>query len=252
MAVDAAAASANSTATTSATLAGRTRLADNFQTFLTLLTTQLNNQDPMSPLDSNEFTAQLVQMSGVEQQLLTNDLLKNLVDSSSNGIADAVSLIGKEIRATSDVAGLQKGKADWAYNLPRDATDVKLEILDASGKTVHSENLTDVTAGEHTLSWNGKDNSGKQLADGGQYTLKITALDSAGAAVPTTTYVDGVVSAVEQADGKTWITVKGAKVLWDMVTKIAQQAEADTAATSNTNATTAANTNNTDNEDQAA
>ena len=61
MAVDAAAASANSTATTSATLAGRTRLADNFQTFLTLLTTQLNNQDPMSPLDSNEFTAQLTQ-----------------------------------------------------------------------------------------------------------------------------------------------------------------------------------------------
>src|SRR6185436_12803276 len=83
---------------------GRARLAENFDTFLSLLTTQLKNQDPLSPLDSNQFTQQLVQMTGVEQQLLTNDLLKKLVGNTGTGVSTAVSLIGKDVRATSDEA----------------------------------------------------------------------------------------------------------------------------------------------------
>lgn len=232
MAVDTAA--AVSTTGTSATLAGRTRLADNFETFLSLLTTQLTHQDPLSPLDSNEFTAQLVQMSGVEQQLLTNDLLKTLVNTAGRGIADAVSLIGKEVRAVSDQAGLQKGKAEWTYTQDRDAANVTLEVLDASGKVVHAENVTDTDAGEHTFTWNGKDLTGKQLADGGVYTLRVTAVDGNGGSVPTTNYVNGLVSAVEQVDGDTWITVRGAKILWEKVTKIALQDEASGTTTATT------------------
>ena len=81
---------------------GRASLADNFNTFLSLLTTQLKNQDPPSPLDSNQFTQQLVQMTGVEQQLNANDLLKQLVANTASGISTAVSLIGKDVKAVSD------------------------------------------------------------------------------------------------------------------------------------------------------
>ena len=77
------------------TALGRADLASNFNTFLSLLTTQLKNQDPLSPLDSNQFTQQLVQMTGVEQQLNTNDLLKQLVSNTATGVSTAVSMIGR-------------------------------------------------------------------------------------------------------------------------------------------------------------
>lgn len=235
MAIDATAAA---TSGGSATSAGRASLASTFDTFLALLTTQMKNQDPLSPMDSTEFTNQLVQMSGVEQQLLTNDLLQSLVNTAGRGIADAVSLIGKEVRAVSDNAAIQGGEAKWVYDQDRDASSVKIEVLDSTGKVVHAEDVEDIAAGEHAFTWNGKDLTGKQLSDGGVYTLRVTALDGAGVAVPTTTYIDGVVTAVEQADGETLITVAGAKVNWETVTKIAQVAAQDEAdATSDTNNT---------------
>src|SRR3954465_15897040 len=92
---------ATTTGTDSSTL-GRARLAENFDTFLSLLTAQLKNQDTLSPLDSNQFTQQLTQMTGVEHQLLTNDLLKKLISNTGSGVTTAVSLIGKEVRAISD------------------------------------------------------------------------------------------------------------------------------------------------------
>src|SRR4051812_42568476 len=106
---------ANSASDTSAL--GRARLADNFDTFLSLLTAQLKNQDPLSPLDSNQFTAQLTQMTGVEQQLQTNDLLKQLVSNTGSGVSTAVSLIGKQVRAASGENALKDGKATWTYSL---------------------------------------------------------------------------------------------------------------------------------------
>src|ERR1044072_3158390 len=83
---------------TAASNTGRTPLAENFDTLLTRLPTQLKNQDPLSPMDSTQFTQQLVQMTGVEQQLLTNDLLTKLVSNTGSGVATAVGLIGKEGR----------------------------------------------------------------------------------------------------------------------------------------------------------
>ena len=126
MAIDAAIAAQTSG---SATAVGRTRLAENFDTFLSLLTAQLKNQDPLSPMDSTQFTQQIVQMTGVEQQLLTNDLLQKLVGNSANGVSTAVSLIGKQVRAVTDDSALANGKADWIYKLDAGAKDVKLEVL---------------------------------------------------------------------------------------------------------------------------
>lgn len=216
MPVDAATAAASSA--TGGAL-GRARLAENFDTFLTLLTTQLKNQDPLSPMDSNQFTQQMVQMTGVEQQLLTNDLLTKLVGNTSSGISTAVSLIGKEVRAVSDEATLTGGQAKWSYKLDRAAEDVKLEVLDSKGRVVKTL-AGDKAAGEHALTWNGKDSIGVQQSNGGAYTLRVTAIDAEAAKVPTTTFVQGVVSGVEQVDGAAFITLNGGRISWDRVTSV--------------------------------
>ena len=240
MAVDATTTTAAAT-NTAATAGSRTRLAENFDTFLTLLTTQLKNQDPMSPMDSTQFTQQLTQMTGVEQQLLTNDLLTKLVSNTGTGVSTAVSLIGKEIRADSDVAALKGGKAEWTYNLARDASDVKLEVVDSKGRTVRTIAGTQNKAGEHKLTWDGKATGGGDLEDG-TYSLKVTAKDSQGSTVTSTVFADGKVTGVEQQDGATYLTVNGAKVLWDKLISIRQPEEPQQAST----ATGTGSANNTD------
>ncbi|WP_309604862.1 flagellar hook assembly protein FlgD [Phenylobacterium sp.] len=222
------------------TALGRARLADNFSTFLSLLTTQLKNQDPLAPLDSNQFTQQLVQMTGVEQQLATNDLLKKLVGNTATGVSGAVSVIGKDVRAVSDTANLSGGKAQWVYNLASTASDLKVEVLDANGKIVHAEAPGDRKAGDHAFSWNGKDLGGAQLPDGGTYTLRVTAIDPSGKAIASTNYVQGLATGVEQSNGATYITINGGQVTWDKISAIRQPAAATTTATSTTATSTTA------------
>ena len=210
----------NTGQTTAATNnASRQRLAENFEMFLTLLTTQMKNQDPLSPMDSNQFTQQIVQMTGVEQQLQTNDLLKQLVSNTATGIQAAVSLIGKDVKAVTDTTALTGGKAQWTYKLDAEAKDVKLEILDAKGNVVAARSGAGKTAGEHTFTWDGKTAEGSN-ANEGQYTLRITAKGSDGKSVAATTYVRGVVSGVEQNGGQTLLTINGGKVEWTKVTTI--------------------------------
>lgn len=223
------AATANSGSATS----GSAQLTESFDTFLTLLTTQMKNQDPLSPMDSTQFTQQLVQMTGVEQQLQTNDLLKQLVGNTSSGISAAVSLIGKDVRAVSDTASLSGGKASWTYNLGSAAADTKIEVLDSKGNVVHAEEASDNAIGDHTFTWDGKGPTGAKLADG-TYTLRITAVDANGAAVTATNYVDGVVTAVEQDNGSTLLTINGGQVDWTKVTSITQPANGATANSTST------------------
>ncbi|MCC7268261.1 MAG: flagellar hook assembly protein FlgD [Caulobacteraceae bacterium] len=201
--------------------ASRTRIADNFETFLTLLTAQLKNQDPLSPMDTNAFTQQIVQMTGVEQQLLTNDLLSKLVDNASRGLGEAVSVLGKEVSAVGSNRVLKDGKAEWIYDLGEGARNVKLEVLDSSGRVVRT--LTpSATSGENTFAWDGKTDDGRQLGDGGTYTLQVTAKDAGGQAVASRVLVKGIVTGVETTDGATMLTVGGAKVPWTAVVGIHQ------------------------------
>lgn len=236
MAVDATSGVTSNTPGDSSVL-GKARLAESFDTFINLLTTQLKNQDPLSPLDSNQFTQQLVQMTGVEQQLYSNDLLKQLVTNTGSGISTAVTLIGRDVKATNPDTGIVDGKATWNYNLAAGASDVKIEITDANGKLVHAEAPSDISSGDHTLEWNGKDLTGKQLS-GGPFTMKVTAKDSKGGAVTSTVFVKGRVTGVEQKDGKTLITVNGAQIPWETVTSITEPAA--TASNTNTNTDAAA------------
>jgi flagellar basal-body rod modification protein FlgD len=217
---------ATTASTADATTRGIGSLADNFNTFLALLTTQLKNQDPTSPLDSNQFTQQLVQMTGVEQQLNANTLLKQVVSNTSNGISTAVTLIGKNVKAVSDSANLSNGQAQWTYNLSAAPADLKVEVLDANGTIVHAEAPGDRKAGDHAFTWNGKDMTNTQLPNGGTYTLRVTATDSTGKAIAETNYVEGVVTGVTTNSGSTSITVNGGPVDWSKVTAINQVADA--------------------------
>jgi flagellar basal-body rod modification protein FlgD len=197
----------------------RGRLADSTETFLSLLTTQLKNQDPLSPMDSSQFTQQIVQMTGVEQQLLTNDLLAALVGMSDGGLADSVNLIGKTVTATTGAASLQDGKATWAYNLPRGANSVQLDVLDAKGTIVASQVLTATAAGNHSFEWDGKTNLGTQLADG-DYGLRITPTDSSGTKFSAIQTLTGVATAVQSVDGTNIVTIGKTRVPISAVTAV--------------------------------
>jgi len=197
------------------------RMASSTDTFMKLLTTQLRNQDPLSPLDSNEFTAQIVQMTGVEQQLMTNDLLAMLVGMNDGGIAGAVGIIGKTVTAETNDTTLEGGKATWNYDLPRNAKDVKYEILNSAGQVVWSRTDANVTKGDgKTFEWDGKATTGTQLADGGTYTLRMTATGAAGEKIATSTHATGVATGVEVINGQTMVSVGKLKVPLGNVTSV--------------------------------
>jgi flagellar basal-body rod modification protein FlgD len=194
-------------------------LAGDQQTFLKLLTTQLQNQDPLSPLDTNQFTQQLVSMTGVQQQIVSNQLLQQLVNNQSS-IGDPVGLIGKTVTANSASATLQGGSANWLYSLGSAANKVQLQITDSSGRLVWQQTQGPLTAGQQSLTWNGKDLNGNQLPDGGTYTLSVSATDSTGGAVSSTVSQRGLATSVQQSGGQSTVTVNGVQVPTSSITAV--------------------------------
>ena len=185
----------------------RASLVSNFETFLQLLTAQLKNQDPLSPLDSNEFTAQLTQMTGVEQQLFTNDLLTSLLDAQQGGgLGTASNYIGKDATAAWGFTKLDEGSANWSYELGAAASEATLQVLDSSGKVVWTGPAPDRTSGTHDFVWNGKTTAGDQLPDGGVYSLKVTARNGANT-IESQVLTRGRVTGVEMYDGVPYLTI---------------------------------------------
>src|ERR1700712_5955062 len=137
--------SLTSTATASAASASSSskEIAGNFTQFLTLLTTQLKNQNPLDPMDTNQFTQQLVQFAGVEQQLKTNDRLDNILTASqSASSASATSYIGKTVTADGSASQLSKGSASWTLTPDRAASKAVITILDSKNNVVATQNTS--------------------------------------------------------------------------------------------------------------
>ena len=156
----------------------RPDIADNFQTFLTLLTTQLQNQNPLDPLDTNQFTQQLVQFAGVEQQLKSNDQLKALVALREDRAGDPGADLSSATPSWSTAAPQQfNGSATWNLKAPKDAT-ATITITNSTGQTVYSGNYA-LSAGNASFVWDGKGNDGTQWP-AGNYKLTATAKDSIG------------------------------------------------------------------------
>lgn len=171
----------NSTAS-SALQAQRTSLANNFDMFLTLLTEQMQNQDPLNPQDSTEFVNQLVQFSSVEQAIQQNEHLESLLlVQSASAQASAVSYIGRTGLAVTPDTTLSNGQAQWNYTLPEDSTGTTLIVRDVEGREVFRSN-GEATAGSYDFNWDGRDAAGAEMPEG-VYSLEVLAVNDDGNSV---------------------------------------------------------------------
>lgn len=205
----------------SANSATRTKLAGDFDQFLALLTTQLKNQDPLSPMETAEFTNQLVGFSQVEQQINTNEKIEALLSMQSlNLTALGVSFIGKnvEIEGKNFMSDGTK-PVELSYSLPLNAKTGTVSILDKDGNVVYSA-PAELKAGTHTFSWDGKDKNGQPVPTG-SYELKVGALGEKNEAIKARTYVPGYVKSLESDDnGSLLLNVNGEKIPLGAVRKI--------------------------------
>ena len=198
------------TATTATTQARKT-LSANYDTFLKLLTSQLQNQDPLSPMDSNQFTQQLVMYSQVEQQISTNDNLSSLIALSKSAAgSNAVSYLGRHALTQGGDTSLSDGSADWRYTMPSDAAKVTLNVADASGRTVFTSTGT-ANLGAHDFSWDGKNAQGATQPNG-TYTLSIVATAADGTKLTPTINGTGIVKEIDMSGTTPTLTVGGRKV----------------------------------------
>lgn len=188
-------AAANSSSAQAAATAATPNLAGNFNEFLQLLTTQLQHQDPTSPLDPNQFTQELVQFASVEQQINTNTSLNTMISlQQSQEAASALSFVGKTVSVSGTTAQLANGQASWNYSVTQPAT-ATINISNSSGQTIYSTSQA-VQPGAQTFTWNGIDGQGTTWPSG-PYTISIAAVGTNNQSVPVTTQVQGVVTGVD-------------------------------------------------------
>lgn len=175
----------------------RTRLSDNYDTFLVLLTAQLQNQDPLAPMDSTQFTQQLVQFSQVEQQIRTNEQLEGLVGHYQAASAGAaLSYLGKDAIIEADETYLASGEANWAYQLSEAAGDLTINVKDANGRVIYTTTSAPRGAGEHLFTWDGTKTDGGTAPDG-VYTLEVVAQNAAGAEMSPTIRIRETIMGVD-------------------------------------------------------
>lgn len=192
----------SSNTSASSTNAASKQLSADMNTFLKLLTTQLQYQDPLDPMDTSEFTNQLVQYSSVEQAIQTNSKLDALLAMNQSNLgAQAVSYIGKVAQVLGDVMPLQDGHAKATYTLDKDVTSCSIMVKDMSGNVVYTENGSR-TSGTHEFEWNGVNSAGQKLDDGA-YQIVVTTSSPAGetAANVITTIFGKVTGVASDSDG---------------------------------------------------
>jgi flagellar basal-body rod modification protein FlgD len=196
-----------------------TEIASNFTTFLQLLTTQLKNQNPLDPLDTNQFTQQLVQFAGVEQQLKTNDALSQLVTlQQTTQATQALGFVGKTALVDGSTATMKNSSATWHLNVPSDST-VDVTVANSSGQTVFTGKYTAAAGTDIPFTWNGMGNDGTQWPDG-KYTISATGKDVAGNNVGIAAQVQGVVSSVDLTQSPPLLTIDGASYTLSQVKSI--------------------------------
>src|SRR5882762_4005343 len=199
-----------STGTTSTAATTTPGIADNFQTFLTLLTTQLQNQNPLDPLDTNQFTQQLVQFAGVEQQLKSNDQLKSLIEIEKSAQATQA-LIYDGSTTQFD------GSATWNLKAPK-GTNATVTITNSTGQTVYSGKFT-LANGNSSFVWDGKGNDGTQYP-AGDYKLTATGTDSSGKDVAIASEVQGVVDSVDLTATPALLSIGGQNYTTDQIKRV--------------------------------
>lgn len=215
--------SSASAASASSSSTGLSSIADNFNSFLTMLTTQLKNQDPSAPTNADQFTSEIATFAGVQQQVNTNTNLNQLISITQSGqVVSGSSLVGQQASATSAQMPLQSGKGNIDFQTAA-AEPVAIAVTDSSGNVVRSVQQMS-SAGSNSWSWDGKDNSGNTMPDGA-YGVAVETQDANGnpLAVPFT--VKGTITAVSKAaSGDVMLNMGGESVNMNTVTGIGSSA----------------------------
>ncbi len=188
----------------------RQKLAEDLDQFMNLLVTQLKHQDPLDPMDPNEFTSQLVEFASVEQQIQANSNLEQMLELQQTSLlGTVVSYIGKSVEVTGNKMPLTDGKAVASYSLDSRADTTTITITDDTGKSVFtSPGETD--AGTHAFEWNGSDRLGFPLQDG-IYKITVSSLDSNGNPINVSHTVTGLVTGVSNDNGQAVLALGNAE-----------------------------------------
>lgn len=215
--VSAAATSTGTSSSNNSSSNNTATIASNFQTFLTLLTTQLQHQNPLDPLDTNQFTAQLVQFASVEQQMKQNDQLASLINIEKTAQStQALVYVGNTVAVDGSKAQFN-GSATWNLKAPKD-TDASITITNSAGQTAYTGSYS-LQQGNASFVWDGKGNDGTQWPKG-TYTLTATGKDSSGNSVAISTEVQGVVDSVDLTASPPLLSIGGQSYTTDQIRRV--------------------------------
>lgn len=183
-----------------------TQLADDYQSFLTLLVAQVQNQDPMAPMESTEFVSQLAQLTQVEQSVQVNSQMESLrTQLALNAALSETSLIGRDVTAPSETFAFDGESGQFWYKLESEASTVQAQIRDSEGNLVAVlDNLSGQPGEMIAVSWDGTQASGLP-AFAGNYRLSIAAVDASGAAGSYNSYAMGRVTSIDYTGGTTYL-----------------------------------------------
>ncbi len=202
-------------------------LNDTYNNFLLLLTKQLQNQDPLNPMDTAQFTEQLVSFSAVEQQIQSNQRLEKLISlQSSTNAFGAVSFLGNTVAVDSDRVSLKDGAATFQYEIDHSATRAVLKVIDSRGQTVLVAEANR-GIGTYNVDWNGKDVFGNQLPDG-EYRVAVSYEDDQGQAYSAKITSFGIVDSTEITDGEVRLFIGSVGFPIDKVLRVTKPASNDT------------------------
>ncbi|WP_339633672.1 flagellar hook capping FlgD N-terminal domain-containing protein [uncultured Sneathiella sp.] len=223
-----------SQAQNSAASKAATNLASNFDDFLTLLTTQLTNQDPLNPTDSTEFTNQLVNFTSVEQAIATNQNLESLVKltqmSQENALsASMINYLGKSVTTNLNVSALSDSEATWNIDLGSSAAKVKYDIYNQDGSIVYSKTEDSAAAGAQQYNWDGTTNSGTTAEDGAYY-LVVTAETEGGGDINVDYSFKGIATSIDTVNGETVLKVGDVPIGLGYITSVTQPQTTDPSA----------------------
>jgi flagellar basal-body rod modification protein FlgD len=209
--------SSSSSSTTSPTQ----QIAGNFDTFLQLLTTQLQNQDPLDPMDTTQFTQQLVEFASVEQQIDMNTNMQTLIsDQQTTQATSALQLVGSTVTLSGSAATLSNATgspATWSLTTTSPAT-ANITITSSAGTTAYTGTMA-LNAGTQSYSWNGQGNNGQTWPDG-TYTIAINATGANGQTVSVSTQTQGTVSGVNLSQNPITLVISGQNVPISSITSI--------------------------------
>jgi flagellar basal-body rod modification protein FlgD len=212
------AAATNAAASGASGVVDNAMIASNFTTFLQLLTAQLKNQNPLSPLDTNQFTQQLVQFAQVEQQMKSNDQLKSLVSlEKSAQSTTALAYVGATVAVDGSTAQLANGSATWSLNVSKPST-ATVTIKDATGQTAYTGTFS-VNPGSQKFVWDGRSNDGKQWPDGA-YTMAASGADTNGQSTGISTEVQATVDSVDLTQDPPLLSINGQNYSMDKIKRI--------------------------------